>query len=161
MGLGFLVLAAARAARRGADIDEIVKMVEKTKETTGTVFAVNDIQYLRRGGRINSIQGFFGSVLNLIPIMEIHRGPIKPIERLRTDKRLVSRLLDLVSDRVGEERPLRLAVLHADAEEKAWELRSAAQARFEPDELLISELSPVMGVHIGPDGLGISYSYGV
>lgn len=161
MGLGFLVLAAARAARQGKDIDEILGIVEQAKITTGIVFAVKDIQYLRRGGRINLIESFFSSALNLVPLMEIHNGPIKPIERLRTDKRLVPRLLDLVSDRVGEGRPLRMAILHADAEKKAWELKSAVQEHFEPDELLISEITPVLGVHLGPDAIGLAYSFGI
>lgn len=160
MGLGFLVLAAARAAREGKGIDEILEIIERTREATDVVFAVKDINYLRRCGRISPIEGLFGSTLNIIPIMELRGGPIEPITRIRTDKKLIPRLLDLVSERINEARPRRLVVLHADAEEKAWDLKSAAQSYFDPDELLMSELSPVLGVHTGPDAVGIAYSSG-
>lgn len=158
MGLGFLVIAAARAAKQGMDVDGILEVVARVKETTGVVFAVKDIRYLRRGGRISFIGGYFGSALNLIPIMELRGGPIQPVTRIRTDKKLITKLLDLVSNRITEIRPLRLAVVHADIEDKAWELRNAAQDRFKPDELLISEVTPVLGIHTGPDALGLAYS---
>lgn len=67
--------------------------------------------------------------------MEMRRGPIEPVERILTDRRIGLRLLEIVEERMHDDRPLRLAVLHADAEETAWELGKAAQERFEPDEL--------------------------
>ncbi len=93
--------------------------------------------------------------------MELRGGPIQPVTRIRTDKKLITKLLDLVSKRITEIRPLRLAVVHADIEDKAWELRNAAQDRFKPDELLISEVTPVLGIHTGPDALGLAYSSGI
>ncbi len=158
MGLGFVVLAAARAANQGKGMDEVLDVVSRVKKASGVVFAVQDIAYLRRGGRISAIEWFFASTLRLIPIMELRGGPIRPVERLRTNKQLLPRLLDLVAQRVEKKRPLRLAVLHADAEGKAWDLMHLAQKRFEPDELILSELTPVLGIHTGPDALGIAYS---
>ena len=160
MGLGFVVLAAARAANQGKGMNEVLEVVRRVKEASGVVFAVQDIAYLRRGGRIASIEGFFASMLRLIPIMELRGGPIRPVERIRTDRQLLPRLLDLVAERLEKARPLRLAVLHADAETKAWDLMRSAQKRFAPDELILSELTPVLGTHTGPDALGIAYSFG-
>jgi DegV family protein with EDD domain len=161
MGLGFQVLAAARAAQAGKTIDEVIEVVERAQETTGVVFAVKDVSYLRRGGRISFIQGFFSEVLNLIPIMELRGGPIRPVERLRSARRLDSHLLDLVAARIGQARPLRLAAVHADSEPAAWRLMAAARERFDPDEVIVSELSPVLGTHTGPDAIGLAYSYGI
>ena len=160
MGHGFQVLAAARAARDGKDLDEILSILEHVKLSSGIVFAAPHIEYLRRGGRINHIQYFFASVLNLIPIMEIRNGPIKPVERVRNHKNVIPRLLDLVSERLEKEGPVRMAVLHADAESQAWELAKEVRQRFSPDELITSELTPVLAIHAGPDALGLAYSSG-
>ncbi len=160
MGLGFQVLAAARASREGKDLDEINSILNYLKLTSGIVFAAPHIEYLRRGGRISHIQYFFASALNLIPIMEIKSSPIKPVERIRHSKEVIPHLLDLVSKRLEKEKPVRLAVVHADAESQAWELTKDVRQRFAPDELITSELTPVLGIHVGPDALGLAYSSG-
>jgi DegV family protein with EDD domain len=160
MGLGFQVLAAARAAREGKDLGEVLTILDRVKQTTGIVFAAPHIKYLLRGGRINHIQYYFASVLNLIPIMEIKNGPIKPVERVRRNKNVIPRLLNLVANRLENEKPLRMAVVHVDAEAQAWELAKAARERFSPDELITTELTPVLGIHAGPDAVGLAYSTG-
>jgi DegV family protein with EDD domain len=160
MAYGFQVLAAARAAKEGKDLAEVLEILDHLKYTSGVVFAAPHIEYLLRGGRVNHIQYFFASALNLIPVLEIRNNPIEPIERIRNDKNVIPRLLDLVAERLEDERPLRMAVVHVDAEAKAWELSKAVRERFSPDELLIAELTPVLGVHAGPDTFGIAYSTG-
>ncbi len=161
MGLGFQVLAAARAANEAKSIDQVISIVQQVKNNSGVVFAVQDIKYLWRGGRISGLQSFVASLLNMIPIMELRGGPIRPVERVRTQKRVIPRLLALAEERMHSTRPLRLAVVHADCEARAWELRKAARERFDPDELIISELAPVLGIHAGPDALGLAYSSGI
>jgi DegV family protein with EDD domain len=160
MGLGFQVLAAARAARAGKNLEEILSILQRVKEATGIIFATPHVKYLQIGGRINHIEYFFASTLNLIPIMEITTGPIKPVERIRHRKNLIPRLMNLVSGRVRSESPLRMAVIHADAESQAWELTKQVRERFSPDELITSEITPVLGIHAGPDALGLVYSSG-
>ena len=73
---------------------------------------------------------------------------------------MIPRLLDLVAERLGDEKPLRMAVVHVDAEAQAWELAKEARTRFSPDELITSELTPVLGTHAGPDAIGLTYSTG-
>jgi DegV family protein with EDD domain len=160
MAYGFQVLAAARAARAGKDIGEVISILERVKLNSGVVFATPHIEYLKRGGRINHIQYFFASTLNLIPIMEIRNSPIKPVERVRNQRKVIPRLLDLVEQRLKKEKPIRMAVVHADAESQAWELVKEVRQRFSPDELITSELTPVLGIHAGPDALGLAYSSG-
>jgi DegV family protein with EDD domain len=161
MGLGFQVLAAARAAKEGKAVDEIISIVKRVRDTSGVVFAVSNLDYLRRGGRISHIGHFVASSLNLVPIMELNGGPIKPVERVRSQKNVIPRILDLVADRLVNERPIRMAVAHADAEAPAWELAKQVRARFNPDELITSELSPVLGIHAGPDAFGLAYASGI
>lgn len=161
MGLGFQVLAAARAAKHGFGRDEIMSIVERVRQRSGVVFSVSNLDYLRRGGRISHIQHFLASTLRLVPILEVRGGPIKLVERVRNQKNAISRTLDLVAERLEGERPIRMAVVHADAEAHAWEMTKAVRDRFRPDELITSELNPVLGIHAGPDAVGLAYSSGV
>ena len=161
MGLGFQVLAAARAAKEGKGLDEVILIVNGVQDRCGVVFSVSNLDYLRRGGRIGHIQHLLASTLKLVPILELRGGPIKPVERVRNQKNVIPRILDLVAQRLVNERPVRMAVVHADAEAHAWQLAKAARDRFHPDELITSELNPVLGIHAGPDALGLACASGV
>ena len=161
MAFGFQVLAAARAVREGKNLGEVLAILDHVRHSSGVVFAAPHIEYLLRGGRATHIQYFFASLLNLIPIMEIRNTPVKPIERVRHEKNVIPRLMDLVSERLEDERPHRMAVVHVDAESQAWELAKEVRQRFSPDELLTTELTPVLSIHAGPDALGIAYSTGI
>jgi DegV family protein with EDD domain len=160
MGHGFQVLAAARAAREGKDLDEILGIVKKVQPNTGTLAALPHTEYLLRGGRASHLQYLLATTLNLIPITGTRDGTIRVVERVRHEKNVIPHLLDLLAERVDSKRPLRLAVVHADAESRAWELAKELRARFSPDELLTSEIDPVLGTHTGPDTLGVAYSSG-
>jgi DegV family protein with EDD domain len=160
MGLGFQVLAAARAARDGKELHEVLEILEQVKRNTGVLSAFPHIEYLLRGGRANHLQYFLATALNLIPITETKDGAIKAVERVRHDKNIIPRLLDLLSERLENEKPARIAVVHADAESKAWELARQVRQRFSPDELITSEINPALGSHAGPDTIGLAYSIG-
>jgi DegV family protein with EDD domain len=159
MGFGFQVIAAARAARAGASREQVIHLLEKTRERSGVIFTITNTKYLLTGGRISQFAHFFASTLELFPVMEIKASPIQPLTRVRTKKRVIPRLLDLLEERLSE-RPWRLAVVHVDAESWAWDMAKEARERFQPDELIISEVTPVLGIHIGPDSLGLAYLSG-
>jgi DegV family protein with EDD domain len=161
LGLGFQVLAAARAAREGASLQEAVQVVEAARSKSGVVFAVPNLDFLRRGGRIGLGQSLVGALLRTIPILEIDEGPISPLGRARTKPKAIAELLDHVADRLGVDRPYRLGILHSDAEAEAWELKSAAEERFHPDELIVQQLNPILAIHVGPDAFGLAYSSGL
>lgn len=161
MGLGFQVLAAARAAKNGQDLESVILTVNQAKEASGVLFSVTDLRYLWRGGRLGFAQSLVGSVLRLHPILEIKDGPITPIDRVRTSGRVIPRLLDLIAERLVRGRPHRLVVLHADDEIRARRLMSAARDRFGPDEVFVSELNPILGIHVGPGAIGLAYCSGI
>jgi DegV family protein with EDD domain len=161
LALGFQVLAAARAAREGASLEEAVELAATVRSSSGVVFAVSDLHHLRRGGRIGLAQSIVGSVIKTIPILEIDHGPVKPITRTRTEARAIVELLDQVEKRLGSIRPYRLGILHSDAESAAWELKAAAEKRFQPDELIIQQLNSILAIHVGPDAFGLAYSFGL
>lgn len=160
MGLGFQVLAAARAVKKGKGLNEVISITEKVRDKSGVVFSVPDLKYLSQGGRISHLQHLVGSTLNLVPIMEINQGPIKLVRRVR-NKSIYKSLLDIAAERLAGEDLIRLAVIHADAEEDAWKLATIVRERFNPSEFISSEITPVLGIHAGPDAVGIAYSSGI
>jgi DegV family protein with EDD domain len=161
MGLGFQALMAARAAEKGASLAECKEVVEKAKPMTGVVFAVDTLEFLHRGGRIGGGAKFLGTALNFKPILEILDGAIEPIERVRTRKKSLARLIRLVEERVDGRKPLHLATLHAKAEEDARWLMDVGCAHLNPDEKIYAEVSPAVGTHAGPGVVGLAFLAGM
>lgn len=161
LGLGFQVLAVARAAREGRELDDLLEVARKARESTGVVFAVENVDYLHRGGRITFGQRILASMLNLTPIMEIKEGPIEIIGRVRSSKKAVMKLVEVVESRVAGRDPVRIGVLHADHEQGGYELRRIIQERIQPDELILEELNPILGIHTGPGAIGLAYCVGI
>lgn len=161
MALGFPVLAAARAVQGGADLAEAAAVARKAVECSGVIFVVDTLEFLHRGGRIGGAKRFVGTALNLKPLLEVQDGKVEAIESVRTKTKATERLLDLIAQRIGTRRPVRLSPLHAFAEEEAKALLDSAVARFHPEECFLSETSPVIGTHIGPGTIGIAYCAGI
>jgi DegV family protein with EDD domain len=161
MGLGWQALMAARAAKEGASLAECKEVVEKAKPLTGVVFAVETLEYLHRGGRIGGGAKFLGTALNFKPILEIRDGAIDSVERVRTRKKSLARVVRLIEERIDGRKPLHLATLHAKAEEDARWLLDVGCAHLHPDEKMYSEVSPVVGTHAGPGVVGLAYLAGM
>ncbi|HZD55999.1 MAG TPA: DegV family protein [Anaerolineales bacterium] len=161
MALGFQALMAARAAQDGASLAECKAIAKKGTSHTGVVFTVNTLEYLHRGGRIGGGTRFLGTALNIKPILEVKDGAIEAVERIRTRKKSLNRVVELIEERVGGRKPVRLASLHANAPEEAHFLLDQASARLEPVETVFTVLSPVVGTHAGPGTLGLTFMAGM
>jgi DegV family protein with EDD domain len=161
MGLGWQALTAARAAKDGATLAECKEIAEKAKPLTGVVFAVDTLEYLHRGGRIGGGAKFRGTALNFKPILEIRDGGVESVERVRTRKKSLARVIRLVEERIAGRTPLHLATLHANAEEDARWLLDVGCAHLKPDEKIYAEVSPVVGTHGGPGVVGLAYLAGM
>ena len=158
MAMGFQVLAAARAAEDGKSFEEVTSYARALKDNTGVLFVVDTLEFLHRGGRIGGAARFVGTALNLKPLLELREGVIESIERVRTKKKARARLLELLDDRIAQRPRVRLAVLHAAAEQDAQDLLDEASERVGPIETVFSEVSPVVGAHVGPGTLGMCFS---
>ncbi len=156
MGQGFVVLEAARAAAAGADLDGVVARAEQIARKVHVLAALDTLEYLHRGGRIGGAAAFLGSMLKLKPIVYVADGTVAPFAKPRTMSRAVHMMLDEMARRVGN-RPLHVAILHADAEDQAKEMRHEIQEQFNCVELYITEFTPVMGAHAGSGVLGLAF----
>jgi DegV family protein with EDD domain len=158
MELGFQVLAAVRAAEVGKSFEEVVAIAEEAKKHTGVYFVVDTLEFLHRGGRIGGAQRLIGTALSMKPILNVVEGRIEPFESVRTKKKAFARLLDVVEQETTGKPNVRLASLHAIAEEDAEYLLDEAIKRMNPVESMMSEVSPAVGTHVGPGTVGLAYS---
>lgn len=161
MAMGFHLLTVARAIKQGATLPECVELAKKAAQHTGVFFAVDTLEFLHRGGRIGGASRFLGTALNIKPILELRDGKIEAVERVRTRRKSLKRIVELVIDQIGTRKPVRLASLHANAPEDAHIVLEEASAKLNPIESYSSEVSPVIGANVGPGVVGLVYLAGM
>lgn len=157
MGLGLMAIAAARAAAAGQDAAQVVRLVEGLIPKMNIIFTVETLDYLRKGGRIGRAAALVGSALRIKPVLQVEEGEVGPLERPRTRRRAVRRLLDLMGQRVGASQTVHAAVLHCDVPDEAEALAEQVAARFDCVELLTTDAGPIIGTHAGPGTLGVVF----
>ncbi|MEX2143462.1 MAG: DegV family protein [Anaerolineales bacterium] len=160
MGTGWPLLEAAKAAKAGKSAAECIKIIEDGRDKAGVLLVVDTLEFLHRGGRIGGAQRFLGTALNLKPILEVVDGGLEAIERVRTKKKALDRLVELLTERVGGRSPLHLSVLHANAAEDAKVLLAEATKQLKPAETTLTDVSPAVGTHTGPGTLGFAFMAG-
>ena len=150
MPLALLVLAASTTAAEGAGAGEILARLDPIREAMRVYFMVGTLEYLRRGGRIGRANALVGSVLQVKPVLTIADGQVAPLERVRTEERALTRVIELA--RQGDGRLCAL-VGHAAAEDSARRLAEALDPVAET--LIVAPLGPVVGAHAGPGTVGV------
>ena len=161
MAMGFHILSAAHAAQSGASLVDCQRVAEEAQKHTGVYFVVDTLEFLRRGGRIGGAQALLGSALNIKPLLALVDGRIEPVEKIRTKGKALERLVQIVVEKVAGQTPIRLAVLHANAETEASMVLNATVAKLNPVEKYLTTLSPVVGTHAGPGTVGLAYMAGM
>lgn len=161
MSLGFQVLAAARAAEDGATLEDCLAVVEKARQNTGVYFAVDTLEFLHRGGRIGGAKRLLGTAMKLKPVLSVQDGVVTSIESVRTSRKAQKRVLEIIQEEIGDRTPVRLATLQANAEEEAQALLNLAKEEMDVIEIIKSQVSPVIGTHVGPGTVGLAYMAGL
>jgi DegV family protein with EDD domain len=152
-GLGLCVLGAAAAAAAGADSEAVVARAEQTRESLKMWFAVDTLEYLRRGGRIGGARAWIGGALKIKPILTLEEE-ITPVERVRTRARSIERLLDYARQR-HESGLDAWVVQHIQDDEAAAALVDDCREIFGCEPVFVSEIGAVLGAHVGPGLLGV------
>jgi DegV family protein with EDD domain len=149
--LGLQVLAAARAAVGGADLQGVIERVRQARTEVKCWGLIDTLEYLRRSNRVGTAAAWIGSALDLKPIMLIE-SELKAVERVRTHRRGVERLIELMRQRraVGADRWF---VQHAYAHEEAKRLDERLAELFGSEPEFVSEVGPVVATHVGPGTL--------
>ena len=146
-GLGLQVVAAARAAEEGADADAVVAAVARARETLDIWFALDTLEYLRRGGRIGAAQALVGSALKIKPILTFGTE-IAPVGRVRTRRRAFERMVAYLHE-LHDRGATDWIVQHAQAHEDAERLVAEGTAIFGTEPLFCTQVGPVLGAHLG------------
>jgi DegV family protein with EDD domain len=152
-GIALVALGAAKAAREGGDLDAVEAAARETREHLKIWFAIDTLEYLRRGGRIGAASAWIGSTLKIKPILTVE-SEMTPVERVRTSARAFERMVDYARQRhaAGADG---WVVQHIQSPEQAEKLADACREIFASEPLWISEVGPVLGVHTGPGLLGV------
>ena len=151
-GQGVTVLAAAKAACRGASGEEALAAARKAREALKIWFVIDTLEYLRKGGRIGAAQALLGSALQIKPILTLEEE-IRPIERVRTRRRAFERMVEFAHER-KQAGATHWMVQHIHDPDTARRLVDECRQVFGTDPVLVSEIGPVIGAHIGPGLLG-------
>jgi len=156
--LGFVVLEAARAASRGADLEQAVQAARNTMGWVSFLAVLDTLYYLARLGRIARAAAWAGSALDLKPVVghSAEVGETIPVARPRTRTKAVERMMAIMAERMGRSR-VHAMVHHADDSEAGKDLVAEIAVRFNCVELYLTEFTPGMGVHTGPGLLAVSF----
>ena len=153
-GYGLMAIAADNLAKEGASLHDAAERARDARANLKILFAVDTLEFLRRGGRIGGAQAWIGSTLKIKPILAIERE-IQPIERVRTWGRAFERMVDHLST-LREEGKDRFFIQHIQAIDQAEKLAARGEAIYGRPPEFISEIGPVIGAHAGPGLIGVT-----
>ncbi len=156
LGLGLLVLFAARMAARNEPAVEIRRRLLAMAPRVHTLFVVDTLEYLARGGRIGRARALVGGLLGIKPILGMVEGEVAPVDRVRGGRAAHPRILEILKGRVDAGRPVIAGVSHGNAPAWADRLEKLVRETFQVSELIQAEIGPVVGTHAGPGAVSIS-----
>ena len=154
---GWMVIEAARAAVAGKSLADIVGLVKKMVPVSRMIQTADTLKYLYMGGRIGKAKHLLGSLLNIKPLIGMQDGVIVPLGQARSRTRAYQMMADMVESAVGKLGRIKIAYVHAAAQEEAEKIKKLVEGRLTCVESLIAELSPALGVHTGPGTAGLCY----
>jgi DegV family protein with EDD domain len=157
MAEGFVALAAARAARAGASLDEVAQRARDVAGRTVLLATVDTFEFLRRSGRVNRLQAYAATMLDVKPVFRFEGGEVSPAGRPRSRRRALATLVEEARGRIGD-RPVHLAGIHAAAPDEAERMVEEIAAASNVVERHVVPVTPVIGANVGPGLVGVAFS---
>jgi len=158
MGEGLLVYYAAKMKKAGKSMDDIVKWVEDNRDTCAHWFTVDDLNHLRRGGRVTLAAAAVGGVLNIKPILHCNiEGQLEPVEKVRGRKAALEFLLNKVKETAIDVENNIIFIAHADSADEAEWLAGQIKEQCGAKNIHINFIGPVIGAHAGPGAIGVLF----
>jgi DegV family protein with EDD domain len=157
MGLGWQVVAAARAREKGADAVEMLKVAEKVRDSISYYITLDTMEFLAKGGRIGTATRFLESIIKIKPLISVNpkTGSVVPSIPARSRHNAIDGLYREFFNHVNPDYPLHITVLHNSAIEEAEALMERVKQQYSPAEIFISMTSPILGTHTGPKALAL------
>lgn len=157
VGQGLLVYQAAKRLEAGKAVEDIVQALMEDASRLEHIFAVGDIEMLKRGGRISKTKAVMANVLNIKPILHIQDGEILPYDKIRGKKKMISYLLNEIEKKADKPESQIIALTYSQNKKYALKLKEKIESRFKPKEIYISEIGAAVGSHAGPGTLALAF----
>lgn len=154
---GVYALEAAEMASRGESFEVILTRLKELKKTARAYFMVDDLSHLQRGGRLSSAQAFIGSLLQIKPLLHFENRVIVPFEKIRTRKKALKRMVDLLGEDASSGVSFRAVIIHANREEEARAWRDELAALYPNVDFSIGYFGAVIGTHLGEGAMGMGW----
>lgn len=157
LGLGFQVLYAARLIEAGKDVSEIKNKLAEAKNNLLLYFTVNDLTYMKEGGRIGKAQAFLGNILNINPVISIstETGEVEPLDKVRGKKKTLRKMIEIAEERIAGRDTAWIGFAHGEREKDMLEFKNqlldTVKTNYKLDtEIFETRISPTLGSHVGP-----------
>lgn len=154
---GFYVLEAARLALKGEEPDAIMARLEVLKRSADAYFMADDLSHLQRGGRLTSAQALIGSLLQVKPLLHFEHKVIVPFEKIRTRKKALKRIAELLAADAAKGGEYQAVIIHANREQEALEWKAELEAELPAVEFSIGYFGAVIGTHLGEGSMGMGW----
>lgn len=154
---GLMLLEAAEMARAGKGPEEIISRLDEIRPRANILIVVETLEYARKSGRVGGLSAALASLLNVKPIIHLQDGLLDVGEKVRSRKKALDRVLDIVEERVGTTAPVNLAVVHARDLEVARQMLSRAEERFNCQRTYLHDICATLVVHFGPGTIGVCF----
>ncbi|MBA4537528.1 DegV family protein [Bacillus aquiflavi] len=157
MAQGFYAIEGAEMAQDGKGSDEILARFAEMKQSLRAYFMVDDLSHLQRGGRLSSAQVIIGSLLQVKPLLHFVDKMIVPFEKIRTRKRAMKRIVDLLEEDIKNGLSYKAVIIHANREAEANEWKAELETKYPNVEFSISYFGAVIGTHLGEGAMGMAW----
>jgi DegV family protein with EDD domain len=157
IGYGLVVLNAAKMAIEGKSKNKIIEDAQNRALHMEHIFTVDDLEYLKRGGRVSKTAAFVGTLLNIKPILHVEQGKLIPLEKMRGSKKVLSRMLEIMEERGGNFENQVIGISHGDDLERAEKLAEMIKEKFGTKEFVIEYVGSAIGAHAGPGTLSLFF----
>lgn len=151
MGIGFQVLIGLEVAQATGDVEKVKQAITRVREHQRLYAGLATLEYLRRSGRVDWARAAIGNLLQIKPILKVKDGEVTELAKIRTFSKTVEKLVALTHEQAPLEK---LAVLHTNNLEGAQALKQQLSS-IAPEDTIIAEIGPTLGVHIGPGAVGV------
>ncbi|UJF25960.1 DegV family protein [Planococcus sp. 107-1] len=156
-GYGLLVKEAVKMRTAGESLETVIEKVRHLANHLESLFTVEDLDYMAKGGRISKGSAFVGGLLNIKPLLHVEDGKLVPIEKLRGRKKVLKRMVELIEERGDKLSEQNIAICHGDDLEFALLLKNELEEHFHPKAVEIDMIGSVIGAHTGPGTLGVFF----
>lgn len=155
MGLGSIVIEAARAAQSGVRFEQLAGKINELRERVNFLVILDTLEFLQRGGRASKLQNFFSSILQIKPLIKLLHGEVELVAKVRSRQQSIQMLLEEFKARVPLDSQSIISVMHTAAEKEALRLKLILQETFRNAEVIVNQAGPVLGTHVGPGALAL------